>query len=134
LLLTGLRVVESEGTIKEFVAATVTVVPVPTLLSENLTASTASTELSDGTVTLAGVEETLAVEITTPLMLSATIGLALAGVAPISDSRSPPASNDEINDFLETDMPYSIQILNLGYFPDFLTLAPLACILWINTL
>jgi hypothetical protein len=119
-----LRVVESEGTIKEFVAATVTVVPVPTLLSENLTASTASTELSDGTVTLAGVEETLAVEITTPLILSATIGLALAGVAPISDSRSPPASNDEINDFLETDMLHSNQKVNLEAPPRLHNLSP----------
>jgi hypothetical protein len=134
LLLTGFSVVESEETINEFVAATVTVVPVPTLLSENRTASTASTELSDGTVTLAGVVETLAVVMATPLMLSAITGLALAGLAPISDNKSPPASNDEINDFLETDMPYSNQNLNLGYFPVLITLVPPHLWAWINTL
>jgi hypothetical protein len=68
------------------------------------------------------VVETLAVEMTTPLMLNAIVGAALAGLAPISDNKSPPANNDEINDFLETDMPYSIQKINLGYFPDLLTL------------
>jgi hypothetical protein len=112
------------STIKEFVAATVTVVPASTLVREKRTASTASTELSAGTVTLAGLVERLAVVIATPLMLRAMAGAALAGLAPISDNKSPPASNDEINDFLETDMPYSIQWLNLGYFPDALTLAP----------
>jgi hypothetical protein len=121
---TGFKVVESEETINEFVAATVTVVPASTLVRKKRTASTASTELSAGTVTLAGVVETLAVVIATPLMLRAMAGAALAGLAPISDNKSPPASNDEINDFLETDMPYSIQWLKLGCFPDALTLAP----------
>ena len=125
MFFTGFKVVESEETINEFVAATVTVVPASTLVRKKRTASTASTELSAGTVTLAGVVETLAVVIATPLMLRARAGAALAGLAPISDNKSPPASNDEINDFLETDMPYSIQWLNLGYFPDPLTLAPL---------
>jgi hypothetical protein len=133
LLLTGFNVVDSEETINEFVAATVTVVPASTLVRKKRTASTASTELSAGTVTLAGVVETLAVEITTPLMLRAMVGAALAGLAPISDNKSPPASNDEINDFLETDMPYSIRWLNLGYFPDLLTLSPRFPCAWINT-
>ena len=134
LLLTGFSVVESDETINEFVAATVTVVPASTLVRKKRTASTASTELSDGTVTLAGVVETVAVEMTTPLILNAIVGAALAGVAPISDNKSPPASNDEINDFLETDMPYSIQKVNLGYFPVLTTLAPLYLWAWINTL
>ena len=134
LLLTGFSVVESDETINEFVAATVTVVPASTLVRKKRTASTASTELSDGTVTLAGVVETAAVEMTTPLILNAIVGAALAGVAPISDNKSPPASNDEINDFLETDMPYSIQKVNLGFFPDLITLAPLHLWAWINTL
>jgi len=90
--------------------------------------------LSEGTVTLAGVVETAAVEMTTPLILKAIVGAALAGLAPISDNKSPLASNDEINDFLETDMPYSIQKVNLGYFPDALTLAPCILWAWINTL
>jgi hypothetical protein len=51
----------------------------------------------------------------TPLILNVIAGAALAGDAPISDTKSPPASNVEINDFLETDMPYSIQKVNLGY-------------------
>jgi len=51
LLLTGFKVVESEETIKEFVAATVTVVPAATLVRKKRTASTASTELSAGTET-----------------------------------------------------------------------------------
>ena len=134
LLLTGFSVVERAGTINELVAATVTVVPASTLVKKKRTASTASTELSEGTVTLAGVVETLAVEMTTPLMLNAIVGAALAGLAPISDNKSPLASNDEINDFLETDMPYSIQKVNLGYFPDALTLAPCNLWAWINTL
>ena len=134
LLLTGFSVVESDETINEFVAATVTVVPASTLVRKKRTASTASTELSDGTVTLAGVVETVAVEMTTPLILNAIVGAALAGVAPISDNKSPPASNDEINDFLETDMPYSIQKVNLGYFPVLTTLASLYLWAWINTL
>jgi hypothetical protein len=119
LLLTGFRVVESDSMINEFVAATVTVEPASTPVRKNRTASTASIELSEGTVTLAGVVETAAVEMTTPLILNAIVGAALAGVAPISDTRSPPASNDEINDFLETDMPYSIQKVNLGYSQTF---------------
>ena len=134
MLLTGLRDVESEETINALVAATVTVEPVSTPVRLKRTASTASIELSDGTVTLAGVVETLAVEMTTPLMLNAIVGAALAGLAPISDNKSPPASNDEINDFLETDMPYSIQKVNLGYFPDLLTLAARLLWPWINTL
>jgi hypothetical protein len=67
-------------------------------------------------------------------MLSTITGLALAGLAPISDNKSPPASNDEINDFLETDMPYSNQNLNLGYFPVLITLVPPHLWAWINTL
>jgi hypothetical protein len=71
---------------------------------------------------------------TTPLMLNAIVGAALAGLAPIKDNKSPPASNDEIIDFLETDMPYSIQKVNLGT-PQYLsTLSSLHLWAWINTL
>jgi hypothetical protein len=119
VLLTGFSVVEREEIINELVAETMMFVPASTPVREKRTASDPSTKLSDGTVTLAGVVDTAAVVMTTPFILNVIVGAALAGVAPISDTRSPPASNVEINDFLETDMPYSIQKLNLGYSQTF---------------
>ena len=76
MLRTGLRVVERVETTKALVAATVTVDPVSTPVSEKRTASAASTELSDGTETLAGVDDEVAVVIATPLTLNATVAAA----------------------------------------------------------
>ena len=53
-----------------------TVDPVSTPVSEKRTASAASTELSDGTETLAGVDDEVAVVIATPLTLNATVAAA----------------------------------------------------------
>jgi hypothetical protein len=75
---TGLSVVERFEMMNAFWEVTDTEVPGTIPLIENLSASAASTWLSEGTLTVAGVAGTFAVVMLTPFMVRAIMGLAKA--------------------------------------------------------
>ena len=89
MLLIGVSVVERVETTKAFVAVTVTVDPASTPVNENRTASAASTELSDGTETVAGVDDDVADVIATPFTVNETVATACALVVFSKESSSP---------------------------------------------
>jgi hypothetical protein len=75
---TGLSVVERLEMINAFCEVTETEVPATIPLIENLSASAASTWLSEGTLTVAGDAGTFAVVMLTPFTVNAIMGFAKA--------------------------------------------------------
>ena len=75
---TGFRVEDKFEIINAFCAVTETEVPASMPVIENLRPSGASTRLSEGTLTVAGVLATLAEVIVTPLRVNAIEGIAKA--------------------------------------------------------